>query len=263
MNLIDKQIQKIKSEKRMGLMAHVVAGYPDIKTTRKLVLMMDKAGADFIEIQIPFSDPLGDGAVIRVANTSSLEKGFRVKDAFSLVKKLKRQDKIKTPILFMTYFNIVYNYGVEKFCQDARLAGASGLIIPDYPDAADKHENLGKYAKANHQYLIKFLALDSSKEKINQTNKKAQGFVYLFSRRGVTGEQAKVLKELEIYLKKYKKNIKIPLGVGFGISQKEHIQKLKGKADIAIVGSAIIKAYDKEGIKGAEKKVKELISALK
>src|SRR3989339_1274267 len=106
MNPIDKQVEKIKKQNRLGLMTHVVLGYPNINETRKIILAMVKAGADFIELQIPFSDPLGDGEVIRKANTTSLENGFRVSHAFELARQLRQEDKIQIPLLFMTYFNI-------------------------------------------------------------------------------------------------------------------------------------------------------------
>ena len=242
-------------------MTHVVAGYPNIRETRKIICMMAKENVDFIEIQIPFSDPMGDGDTIRIANTKALENKFRVKDAFALVKILRQKDKIKTPLLFMTYFNIIYNYGVEKFCQKARQAGINGLIVPDYPRQAEKHDKLKKYAEANNLYLIPFLSLDSGKEKIQEINKKTQGFVYCFSLRGVTGKFQGTSNELENYLKNTRKKIKYPIGVGFSISKPEHIQKLKNKTDIVIIGSALIKAYDEGGIKNVQKQLNLLTNA--
>ena len=246
----------------MGIMTHVVAGYPNISESRKLINIMADEGADFIEIQIPFSDPMGDGTAIRVANTKALKNKFRVNDAFSLVQNLRQNDNINTPLLFMTYFNIVYKYGVKEFCEDTKKVGIDGLIIPDYPPEAEIFDRLQKYAKENNLHLIPFLSLDSTQTKIDQTNKDTQSFVYCFARRGITGAHAQVLKELDIFLQNLRQKIKHPVGVGFGISQPEHILKLKNKADIAIVGSALIDAYNNGGINNAQNKLKLLINAL-
>lgn len=259
MNLIDSQIQKIKSEKKIGLMAHAVAGYPSLGESERIILALADNGADFLEIQIPFSDPMGDGDIIRIANTKAIKNGFRVKQAFELIKKIKT--KTNLPILIMTYLNIAYHYGLEKFCEAAQNAGASGLIIPDYPESAEQYDHLAKIAKNNNLFLIKFLSLDSSCEKLKQVSQNAEGFVYCFSRRSVTGAQADILAELENFLKKAKKYISLPLAVGFGISEAKHIKALKNEADIAIVGSALIKTYNKNRIGGVIQKIKELKNA--
>lgn len=262
MNLIDKQLETINKQGRLGIMTHVVAGYPNIAESRKIINAMAKAGVDFIEIQIPFSDPMGDGATIRVANTKALAKGFKTKNAFELVRKLRQDDKIETPLLFMTYFNIIFNYGIEKFCRDSKAAGINGLIVPDYPNSAESRDHLQKHAQNNNLNLIPFLSLDSTTETIKNISKTKQGFVYCFSLRGITGARDKILQELTIYLNKIKKQIKLPIGVGFGISAPEHISELKNKTDIVIIGSALIKAYDNGGINNVEKKLKLFINIL-
>ena len=258
MNPIDKQVEKIKKQNRLGLMTHVVLGYPNINETRKIILAMVKAGADFIELQIPFSDPLGDGEVIRKANTTSLENGFRVSHAFELARQLRQEDKIQIPLLFMTYFNIVFNYGVEKFCQDSADVGINGLIVPDYSSFAESRDGLEKYAKQNDLYLIKFLSLDSSNEYIKQVGQSAKGFVYCFAQRGVTGAHQDMLAELANFLDKIRQQVQTPLAVGFGISHSEHLRQLESKADVAIVGSALIEAYNNGGITGVEEKLNKL-----
>ncbi|MBT3538512.1 tryptophan synthase subunit alpha [Candidatus Parcubacteria bacterium] len=263
MNLIDKQNQKIKEENRLGLMTHVVAGYPNLEETRKIILMMVEQGVDFIEIQIPFSDPLGDGPTLRIANTKALETGVKVKDVFELVKNLRQKDGVKIPLLFMTYFNIVHHYGIEKFCFDASQIGINGLIIPDYIDEAEEYDHLRELVIKNNLYLIDFLSLDTSSKYTEKIGNKAKGFIYCFSQRGVTGTRDDMVEELGGHLNKIKSITDCPLAVGFGISKAEHVQDLRGKADTVIVGSAVIKAYNERGLNGAKEKVQEIVSALK
>lgn len=263
MNPIDKQIENIKKQNRLGLMTHVVLGYPNIEESRKIILTMVEAGADFIELQIPFSDPLGDGSVIRKANTKALANGFRVSQAFELVRQLRQEDKIQVPLLFMTYFNIVFNYGVEKFCKDSAGVGINGLIVPDYSSSAESRDGLEKYAKQNDLYFIKFLSLDSSDEHIKQVGRSAEGFVYCFAQRGVTGARQDMLAELANFLDMVRQQIPTPLAVGFGVSRAEHIRALPGVADVAIVGSAILESYNQQNLAGVKEKIQELIGAIR
>src|SRR5258708_6284881 len=127
MNLIDQKLQEIKRNKKIGLMTHVVVGYPSLEETVSIVKTMADAGVDFVELQIPFSDPLADGPTIMRACEESLENGTKVKDAFSIMKQLSAE--VSVPFLFMSYYNIVFRYGVDRFCRDAKTAGASGLIV--------------------------------------------------------------------------------------------------------------------------------------
>ncbi|OGH94056.1 MAG: tryptophan synthase subunit alpha [Candidatus Magasanikbacteria bacterium RIFOXYD2_FULL_41_14] len=261
MNQIELQCQKIKQEKRLGIMSHVVVGYPNLEETQKIVLMMARFGVDFIELQIPFSDPVGDGPVIRDANTVALAQGVKVKDAFELVKKLKQTDKIQTPLFFMTYFNIPFSYGLEKFCADSAAIGISGLIIPDYNLDMESREHFDELCRKHNLILQRFAGLDSEANRLVAQAKDAGGFIYCFSRRGITGVRPDLDPNLDDYLGKLKNIFKQPLAVGFGISSGEQIQALKGRADIAIVGSAFLKSYNEGGLSGVEDKLKELVSA--
>ena len=261
MNRITNQNELIKKEKRLGLMTHVVLGYPNMEETRKLILMMVEEGVDFIELQIPFSDPLGDGATIRVANSVSLENGFRVSQAFELVKKLREEDGTQIPLLFMTYFNIVHKYGVEKFCQDSSGIGIDGLIIPDYTDAAEERDRLRELSDENGLFLVDFLSPDSDEKYIRKVGGRAEGFVYCFARRGVTGGETEFSAELRSRLARYRSMIKCELAVGFGISSTDQVEMIRNAADIAIVGSAAIRGYDEGGLPKARELIRSLISA--
>lgn len=220
------------------LMTHVIVGYPSLKETEDLILMMDKIGVDFIELQIPFSDPLADGPAIMQACETSLKNGTRVKDAFAVAKKLSKQ--IKTPLLFMAYFNTIYKYGIEKFCFDAKRAGIKGLIVPDFPLEEEQNEHFNRSVKENKLLNIKVLSPASTEERIIMNSKVATGFVYCTARQGITGTEKGFDRSVIRYLKTVRKYFSIPIALGFGISSKEHIDQMKGYADIAVVGSAIL-----------------------
>lgn len=267
MNLIDKQFEKIKREKRIGLMTHVVAGYPDLETTEIVVKAMAKAGADFVEIQIPFSDPLADGPTIMKASEEALRRGVRVRDSFDLMGKLSKE--VEIPLLFMSYFNIVFKYGlpagrqgVEKFCEDAKAAGASGLIVPDMPLEEEKEEHFIENAEKNGLYAIRVISPASTEERLKKNAAAAKGFVYCMARQGITGAKKDLDRELVSYLERVKKFFDDPLAVGFGISKREHVEALKGHADVAIVGSAVIDVISKSEKGEIEKNVGEFVSLL-
>lgn len=259
---ITKQLAKAKNENRLAIMTHVVVGYPDIQVTKDIVHMMVEEGVDLIELQIPFSDPLGDGPTIHKANTASLANGTKVKDAFVLAEELVQKEKIAIPLLFMTYLNIVFTYGMEKFCKDAAKAGIIGLIIPDYNLEHESHDHFEAYAKKYNLVLVRFASFDSGEKRLKTLSQGAEGFMYCFSTRGVTGTRESLNYYLIEHLAKLRTIFNVPLGVGFGISSAEHVTALKGHADAVVVGSAMIKAYEEGGLEKARVKIKELVEAL-
>jgi len=244
LNKIDLQLEKIKKSKRVGLMTHVAIGYPSLVLTKKLVGIMEKSGADFIELQIPFSDPIADGATIMKACEVALKLGTKVADCLKITVELSKTAKI--PLLLMVYYNTVFNFGVEKFCQQANLAGVSGLIVPDIPPEQEKEEGFFKFCYQYKLYPIRLVSPASNKKRLKINAKLAKGFVYCIARFGTTGAKAKLDPKLKNYLKRVKQYFHLPLAVGFGISKPEHIKALEGLADIAIVGSAIINIIKKE-----------------
>lgn len=223
-------------------MTHIVAGYPTLKKSEEIAMLMARSGVDFIEIQIPFSDPVADGPVIMKANEMALAGGVKVEDCFELMKKLS--GKAGSKFLFMSYFNIVYRYGVEKFCKRAKECGCYGLIIPDMPideEANEKYlENCEKYGLVAIQ-VISPLTPD---ERLRKIANHARGFVYCVSRFGTTGVAAELNPKLKSYLKRVRKFIKLPLAVGFGIAEKRHVEAVHKEAEIAVIGSKIIKLID-------------------
>lgn len=260
MNPIDKQLLKIQQEKRLGLMTHVVIGYPSLKLTESLVAVMEEAGIDFIELQIPFSDPLADGPTIMRACEKSLENGTRVKDAFDLVSRVSK--KVKMPLLFMAYYNTVFKYGTEKFCRDAEKAGISGLIVPDMPLEEEKEEHFIKYCGEAGLKNIRVVSPASTTERLQKNSKVADGFVYCSAHQGITGAVDQLDPGLGVYLKKVKRYFSIPVAVGFGISKKEHLSQLSSYADIAVIGSAVIDVINKSEKSGIEKNVRNFLDRL-
>ncbi len=241
------------------LMTHIVAGYPSLKESEKIAEIMIEAGVDFLEIQIPFSDPVADGNVIMKANQVAIERGVKVEDCFRLMKKLKAG---KTKLLFMTYFNILHHRGVEKFCKKAKECGAYGLIVPDMPIDEEKQEH---YLKMCGKYGLKAIQVISPltpARRLEMIAKKARGFVYCVSRYGTTGTRSELNPKLNGYLKKVKKHIKLPLAVGFGISKKEHVEAVWKHAEIAVVGSAIIQIINKSTRQNLPSALKNFLKSL-
>jgi len=260
MNAIDQRLEKIKKEKRIGLMTHVVVGYPSITETEKIVEIMAQTGVDMVELQIPFSDPLADGPTIMRACEDSLKNGTKVKDAFDLANRLSK--KVSIPLLFMAYFNNVFKYGPRKFCIDAKKNGISGLIVPDMPIEEEDEEHFMKYCDEFNLHHIRVISPASTEERLKKNAAVADGFVYATARQGITGAKTTLDPNLINFLKRVKREFKIPLAVGFGISKKEHIKILKPYADIAVLGSVLIDIINKSQKSEMEKKIKKFLTEL-
>ncbi len=243
MNLIDVQVEKIKKEKRMGLMSHVIVGYPDLESTIGMVREMDRSGVDFVELQIPFSDPLADGPTIMRACEKSLEQGTKVADSFLIAEKLSKS--ISIPLLFMAYYNTVFKYGVEKFCSDAQKVGISGLIVPDMNLDEEGTEGFSEAAKNNNLHVIRVISPASTIERIKINIKNSNGFIYCTSRQGTTGNQKSFDPKVITYLESVRKLSPVPLALGFGIKNSDDAKMGYEYADIIVIGSAIVKIAEK------------------
>jgi tryptophan synthase alpha subunit len=224
------------------LMTHIVAGYPTLAESEKLAYAMAKNGASFIEIQFPFSDPIADGNTIMEANQKALQNDITTQDCFDLFVKLKR--KIKIPLLIMTYYNIAFRYGLEKFCKKASQIGSYGLIIPDIPIDEEKYESYLFLSKKYNLNPIQIISPLTSISRLKKISKVAKGFVYCVSSFGTTGEKKELNKNLKTYLSRVRKYIKIPIALGFGVSSREHVEQLKNEVDIIVIGSKILNVYN-------------------
>lgn len=243
MNKITQRLNYLKKAQKTGLMLHLVAGYPSLEANIAMIKTMDEMGVDFVEIQIPFSDPVADGPTIMRANQSALDAGVSVQDSMHLMVELSRQ--VDIPLLFMSYYNIVFNYGTERFCLDAKKAGASGLLIPDVPPEEEPYEHLFEHCQQNELINIPFVSPATSPGRLQTIKSLADGFVYCFSTFGITGTDSGLDPRLPEYLASVRKTLDLPLAVGFGIKRRDHIEQIAPHADIAIIGSALIDALER------------------
>ncbi len=231
---------------KTNLMTHIVAGYPDLKTSEELVKIMDCVRVSFIEIQIPFSDPVSDGQTLMNAQQISLENNTKTEDVFQLVERL--QTEVKTPLLFMTYYNIIHSYGLEAFCKRAASLGMYGLIIPDIPFDEEFSEHYLAICKKYDLHPIQVISPLTPVARLQKIAEIASGFVYCISREGLTGEKNSLNPNLTKYLTTVREYIKLPLALGFGISDKTQVQMALQKADMAVMGSAVVNVFNKASI---------------
>jgi len=238
---------RFRNRERLLLMTHVVAGYPDPATSRTIVETMAGSGADLIEIQIPFSDPLADGPTITAANRIALENGMRPRDCFAMVRDLSA--RLSTPLLIMTYVNIPFQMGLERFAAACAEAGAAGAIIPDLPrDEID--QDLPALLSEHGLAHVPVLSPGMRPDRIRTVLEGASGFVYVTLRTGVTGALSEIGGRGLDFLDVVRKATALPIAAGFGISSPEHIRLLEGKADAVVVGSRVIDLFNREGLDG-------------
>lgn len=232
---IRSRIDAMRREKAIGIMTHTVAGFPTIPACERAVKTMDAHGADFIELQIPFSDPVADGPVILNANHKALDAGMTVSHCFSFAKRIA--PSLSAPLLFITYANIPFTYGIDAFCRDAAKAGAAGVIVPDLPfdDAEGLYEAAVKYGIAS----IPVISEVTSPERIAAIDKITTGFIYVTSRLGVTGGSG-MQSGITGFIDKARAYTDKPLAVGFGIRSVADVRTLVGHADIAVIGSHLL-----------------------
>ena len=220
----------------------ITCGDPSLDVTEKIVYAMTDAGADLIELGIPFSDPTAEGPVIQAANIRALSGGVTTDRIFDMVERIRRNTDI--PMVFMTYANVVFSYGVERFVKKAAETGMDGIILPDVP-----FEEKEEFDSVCRQYGLDFISLiaPTSHERISMIAKEASRFVYCLSSLGVTGMRSDITTDIGAMVKLVKTANDIPCAVGFGISTPEQAKDMAGKSDGAIVGSAIVRLCEKYG----------------
>lgn len=238
-----------------ALMPYITIGYPSMEATLELVPNLASWGCDIIELGIPFSDPLADGATIQRSSYQALQNGVTPKSCLDVAGKIRT--RTDTPLIFMTYYNLVFHFGLESFCQAAADSGVDGLIIPDLPpeEGAELEASSRKYGLD----LIYLLAPTSNDARIEMVAQRSSGFIYIVSLAGVTGARESLPADLEEFVSKVRSKTSLPLCVGFGISTPEQARRVAKIADGVIVGSRLIQLLDKQ----SPEELREFIEGLR
>ncbi len=244
-------------EKTKAFIPFVTCGDPDLETTAQVVRAMAEAGADLIELGIPFSDPTAEGPVIQGANLRALKAGTTTDKIFDLVRDLRRD--VSVPMVFMTYANVVFSYGTERFVSTCEDIGMDGLILPDLP-----FEEKEEFAPVCRKYGIDLISLvaPTSADRIAMIAREAEGFLYIVSSLGVTGTRSEITTDLGAIIQVVRENTSVPCAIGFGISTPEQAKKMAALSDGAIVGSAIIKLLEQFG-KDAPERIADYVREMK
>jgi len=242
--MLETYITDRLNQKEILLMTHIVLGYPSLEASVKIAEAMVDAGVDLMELQIPFSEPMADGPVILNANQLALAGGATVGKCIDCARNLA--GSLNIPFLFMSYYNILFKYGVQRFAAMMADGGLKGAIVPDLPP-----EEGQDYLAAMADYDLDPIYLfspTSAEERMKKIAQVARGFVYCVARRGVTGAQTDFSTELDAYLARCRRATSLPLALGFGVKDKGDVDFLKGKVDIAVIGSQTIRLVDEQGV---------------
>jgi tryptophan synthase alpha subunit len=256
---IQQALASAREEGRVAVIAYLTAGYPEPEVTPGLVRALIEGGADVIELGVPFSDPMADGVSIQRASFRALEQGMTPARVLALIREL-RQGGVVIPLILMTYYNPILAYGQDDFLNDAAKAGADGLIAVDVPP--EEAEQLSASCHASGLDFIPLLAPTSTDDRVALAVRQASGFVYCVSVAGVTGARRELPPDLGAFLQRVRRQTDLPLAVGFGISRREHVEALRGQADAAIVGSAIVDSIEAAPQQEREKRVREYVEVL-
>jgi tryptophan synthase alpha chain len=244
MSSLEQRIRQARGKQDILLMTHIVLGYPSFAASLAIVDAMVAAGVDLMELQIPFSEPMADGPVILAANQKALAAGATVERCFEFAATVTRKHAI--PFLFMSYYNVLFRAGVTSFVTRAQQAGVVGAIVPDLPPE-EGDDYLAAMGRAGLDPIFIF-SPSTSETRLRQIAGAARGFVYCVARKGVTGLQTSFSVELDAYLARCRAATSLPLALGFGVQDAADVAFLRGKVDIAVVGSATLRLIDEKGV---------------
>ena len=249
--------RKAQSGKDLLLMTHIVLGYPDFDTSLALIRTMAEAGVDLIEMQIPFSEPIADGPIILHANQQALENGASVAECLAVAK--TAAESFNIPFLLMSYYNILFKYGVRSFCDQIADIGITGTIVPDLPfEEADEYLQSMAENQLNPIFIYSPTSTVARLKKIDQY---AKGFIYCVARRGVTGANTDFSANLFDYINRCRSATDLPLALGFGIKDADDLALLRHKVDIAVIGTQTIRAFEQGGIQQVKAYLTDLQSS--
>lgn len=240
---ISKTFTRLKREGRKALIPFITAGDPNLSVTEKLIYVLEEAGADIVELGVPFSDPMADGPVIQAASERALKKSVTLTQILALVKKVRKKSEI--PILLMGYYNPVFVMGHEKFSRLAGEAGVDATLVVDLPP--DESKDLKKALRKNKIDLVHLLAPTSDDERIKKASKSGSGFLYYVSLTGVTGARLTITNEIKGQIQRIRSYSSLPIAVGFGIAKPDQARIISRVADGVVVGSALVKIIAREG----------------
>ncbi len=240
---IERKFKELWERKRAALVTYITAGDPSLELTPDIVFQLEKSGADVVELGVPFSDPMADGPTIQIASERALNSGTTLHGVLDAVRKIRKRSEI--PLLLFGYYNPFFAYGLEKLAADASEAGVDGILSVDLPP--EEADELKIHTDNKGLDLVFLLAPNSTTERINLVAEHASGFVYLVSVTGVTGERPNLDYSLEPVINEIRRHIRLPVGVGFGVSTPSQVSKIARLADAVIVGSALVRIIEKDG----------------
>jgi tryptophan synthase alpha chain len=238
---IDRRFAKLKQEGRAGLIAFITAGDPDLETSRKILLGLPGAGADLIELGMPFSDPMADGPAIQASSARALKGGHKMRKTLTLVSEFRKRDQ-ETPIVLMGYYNPIYVYPNDKFLKDAVAAGVDGLIVVDVPPEADSELCLP--AAMHGLNFIRLATPTTDERRLPTVLRNTSGFLYYVSITGITGAAAPEVNAVHTHVAQIRTATSLPIAVGFGVKSQEQAKALARIADAVVVGSALVRAIE-------------------
>ncbi len=255
MSRLEQTLKAQRAAGRKGLIVYLTAGYPDLATTRAAALAAFEAGADLVELGIPFSDPIADGPVIQKAAVAALKGGLKTADVFGLVQQLRAESE--APLALMTYVNTILSYGPERFLAACAAIGADGVIVPDLPP--EEAALLEEESRRQGVDLISFIGPTSSDERIERISRQAAGFLYCISTTGVTGVRTVDYSQIAHVIAAARRITTVPIAIGFGIGSPDAAREAAKYADAVIVGSAVVERLENEGVAG----VRDLVASLR
>ena len=232
---------RVRTEGRIGVVPYVTVGFPSIEETLAIVPAIERAGADAIELGVPYSDPLADGPTVQAASYRALLGGVNSRVCLDVVRRL-REAGVKVPLVFMGYYNPILSYGIEAYAADCAEAGVDALIVPDLPP--DEASELRTALREHGLGLVGMLAPTSTEERIELGCREADGFVYCVSVAGVTGARSDLPSDLPDFVSRVRAHTSLPIAVGFGVAERRHVETVGTVADAAAVGSALINVID-------------------
>ncbi|MFM1655773.1 tryptophan synthase subunit alpha [Brevibacillus sp. B_LB10_24] len=249
MSSLADEIAAKRGQKRILLMTHQILGYPDFETNYEMIRLFAECGVDLVELQLPFSEPIADGPVFLKANQEALNRGTTVEKCLDFARRVT--EEFQLPFIFMTYYNILVQYGVERFVETAQSIGIRGLIVPDaYPEESPE------YLAACKKFGVDPILLATPytpEERLQYLSNETGGLLYCVARKGVTGAKTEFDQATTDFLSRCRRRAATPIGVGFGIQRSEDVEYLVGKSDVAIIGSQLLKLLEAEGLAGVRK----------